>query len=202
MNVVALTGGIGSGKSIATQTFSALGVPVVDLDVIAHALTATDGVLIPQIKAEFGSEFITEKGALNRPLMRALVFTQPEARAKLNAIMHPAIFNEAVRQLAELEALAYVVLAIPLLQESQRYLPYIDHVLVIDCEESLQLERVMQRSGISAQEAQNIINAQSSRQSRIAMADTVIANNGGLAEFEQKIHLFHKNYINTCIVSK
>lgn len=202
MNVVALTGGIGSGKSTATQTFSALGVPVVDLDVIAHALTATDGVLIPQIKAEFGSEFITEEGALNRPLMRALVFTQPEARAKLNAIMHPAIFDEAVRQLVELDASTCVVLAIPLLQESQRYLPYIDHVLVIDCEESLQLERVMQRSGISAQEAQNIINAQSSRQSRIAMADTVIANNGGLAEFEQKIHLFHKNYINTCIVSK
>lgn len=202
MNVVALTGGIGSGKSTATQTFSALGVPVVDLDVIAHSLTAADGMLMPQIIAEFGSEFITEEGALNRPLMRALVFTQPEARAKLNSIMHPAIFNEAVRQLAELEASAYVVLAIPLLQESQRYLSYIDHVLVIDCEESLQLERVMQRSGLTAQEAQKIIDAQSSRQSRIEMADSVITNNETRQEFEEKIVQFHKNYINTCIVSK
>lgn len=202
MNVVALTGGIGSGKSIATQTFSALGVPVVDLDMIAHTLTAADGALIPQITAEFGSEFITEEGALNRPLMRALVFTQPDARAKLNALMHPAIFEEARLQLADLDASTYVVLAIPLLQESQRYLPYIDHVLVIDCDESLQLTRVMQRSGLSAQEAQKIIDAQSSRQSRIAMADTVITNNADVVDFEEKIVLFHKNYINTCIVSK
>lgn len=202
MNVVALTGGIGSGKSTATQTFSALGVPVVDLDVIAHSLTAADGALVPQIAAEFGSEFITEDGALNRPLMRALVFTRPEARAKLNALMHPAIFEEARQQLADLDSSTYVVLAIPLLQESQRYLPYINHVLLIDCEESLQLARVMQRSGLSAQEAQKIIDAQSSRQSRIDMADSIITNNADLADFEQKIHLFHKNYINTCIVSK
>lgn len=202
MNVVALTGGIGSGKSTATQTFSALGVPVVDLDVIAHSLTAADGALVPQIAAEFGSEFITEEGALNRPLMRALVFTRPEARAKLNALMHPAIFEEARQQLADLDSSTYVVLAIPLLQESQRYLPYINHVLLIDCEESLQLARVMQRSGLSAQEAQKIIDAQSSRQSRIDMADSIITNNADLADFEQKIHLFHKNYINTCIVSK
>lgn len=202
MNVVALTGGIGSGKSTATQTFSALGVPVVDLDVIAHSLTAADGALVPQIAAEFGSEFITEEGALNRPLMRALVFTQPEARAKLNALMHPAIFEEARQQLTDLAASPYVVLAIPLLQESQRYLPYIDHVLVIDCDESLQLARVMQRSGLSVQEAQQIIDAQSSRQSRIDMADSIITNNADLADFKEKIHLFHKNYINTCIVSK
>lgn len=202
MKTVALTGGIGSGKSTATQIFSALGVPVVDLDVIAHALTASGGALVPQITAEFGVEFITEEGALNRPLMRALVFSQPEARAKLNALMHPAIFEEARQQLTNLAASPYVVLAIPLLQESQRYLPYIDHVLVIDCDESLQLARVMQRSGLSAQEAQQIIDAQSSRQSRIDMADSIITNNTDLADFKEKIHLFHKNYINTCIVSK
>lgn len=202
MKTVALTGGIGSGKTIATQTLRSLGVPVVDLDVIAHTLTAAGGALIEKIAAAFGVEFITEDGALNRPLMRALVFTQPEARAQLNAIMHPAIFDEAVRQLAELETSTYVVLAIPLLQESQRYLPYIDHILVIDCDESLQLARVMERSGLNAQEAQQIIDAQSSRQSRIAMADTVITNNAGLADFEEKIYQFHKNYINTCIVSK
>ncbi|EUJ11214.1 dephospho-CoA kinase [Methylophilaceae bacterium 11] len=202
MKTVALTGGIGSGKSIATQMLSSLGVPIVDLDVIAHTLTAAGGALVPQIATEFGSEFITEEGALNRPLMRALIFTQPDARVKLNAIMHPAIFDEAVKQLAALVTSTYVVLAIPLLQESQRYLPYIDHVLVIDCDESLQLARVMERSGLSAQEAQQIIDAQSSRQSRIAMADTIITNDAGLAEFEENIYQFHKNYINTCIVSK
>lgn len=202
MNVVALTGGIGCGKSEATRAFEALGVPVVDLDVIAHALTGAGSPLVSEVVAIFGIAFATEEGALNRPLMRALVFSQPEARAKLNAIMHPAIFEEAKRQMQVLATQPYQVLAIPLLHESPNYRPYIQHVLLIDCQPALQLERVMQRSGLSKQEAMHIIQAQATRESRLAIADTVIDNNEDLQTFHEKIGLFHKNYINTCIVSK
>jgi dephospho-CoA kinase len=202
MNVVALTGGIGCGKSEATRAFEALGVPVVDLDVIAHALTAAGSPLVSEVIATFGIAFATEEGALNRPLMRALVFSQPEARAKLNAIMHPAIYEEAKRQMQALASQPYQILAIPLLQESPNYRPYIQHVLLIDCEPALQLERVMLRNGLSKQEAMHIIQAQATRESRLAMADTVIDNNEDLQTFHKKIGHFHKNYINTCIVSK
>jgi dephospho-CoA kinase len=202
MNVVALTGGIGSGKSEATRAFEALGVPVVDLDVIAHTLTTNGAPLVAEIAAVFGAEYVTQDGALNRPLMRTLVFDQPEARAKLNAIMHPAIFEEAKHQLQALSSHPYQVLAIPLLLESPHYLPYIQHVLVIDCEPRLQLSRVMQRSGLTEQEALKIIEAQATRESRLAIADSVISNNENVANLHEKIKLFHKNYINTCIVSK
>ncbi|OYY99761.1 MAG: dephospho-CoA kinase, partial [Methylophilales bacterium 16-45-7] len=121
---------------------------------------------------------------------------------KLNAIMHPAIFEEAKRQMQALASQPYQILAIPLLQESPNYKPYIQHVLLIDCEPALQLERVMQRSGLSKQEAMHIIQAQATRESRLAMADTVIDNNEDLHTFHEKIGHFHKNYINTCIVSK
>jgi dephospho-CoA kinase len=202
MNVVALTGGIGSGKSEATRAFEALGVPVVDLDVIAHTLTTNGAPLVAEIAAVFGAEYVTQDGALNRPLMRTLVFDQPEARAKLNAIMHPAILEEAKHQLQALSSHPYQVLAIPLLPESPYYLPYIQHVLVIDCEPTLQLSRVMQRSGFTEQEALKIIEAQATRESRLAIADSVISNNENVASLHEKIKLFHKNYINTCIVSK
>jgi dephospho-CoA kinase len=202
MSVVALTGGIASGKSEATRAFEALGVPVVDLDVIAHALTAAGAPLVTEIAAAFGAEYVTQDGALNRPLMRTLVFEQPEARAKLNAIMHPAIFEEAKHQLQALSSHPYQVLAIPLLKESPHYLPYIQHVLVIDCEPALQLTRVMQRSGLTEQEALKIIEAQATRESRLAIADTVISNDEDVTNLHEKIKLFHKNYINTCIVSK
>jgi dephospho-CoA kinase len=202
MRVVALTGGIGCGKSEATRVFDALGVPVVDVDLIAHALTSAGAPLVKEIAAAFGAEYMTAEGALNRPFMRDLVFNQPEARAKLNAICHPAIFDEAIAQLNTLNAHPYVVLAIPLLIENPRYLPYIDHVVVIDCAPALQLQRVIARSGLSEHEAQNIIKAQATRESRLAIADTVIANDEDLLTLHEKIEHFHKNYINTCIVSK
>lgn len=202
MKVVALTGGIGCGKTEATRTFETLGVPVVDLDVISHALTAVGSPMLGKLKEVFGAEYVTIDGALDRAKMRELIFNQPEARAKLNAIMHPAIFEQAIQALKSLKHDSYQVLAIPLLQESQRYMPYIHHVLVIDCDPQIQLQRVMLRTGLSKQAVTKMIEAQASRQSRLAIADTVIENNGDLPNLREKIAQFHKNYINTCIVSK
>ncbi|HEY0563610.1 MAG TPA: dephospho-CoA kinase [Methylophilus sp.] len=202
MNVVALTGGIGSGKSAATQAFTSLGVPVVDVDVISHQLTAAGAPLVQQIAAAFGPDYVTPEQALNRPAMRELVFNDAAARATLNAILHPAIHEEALKQLALQPDAPYQVLVIPLLFESNRYQASIDHILLIDCDEALQIKRVMQRSGLSQAQVENILRAQVSRQQRIDGANTIIVNDGDLQNLQQKIAEFHKNYINTCIVSK
>lgn len=202
MHVVALTGGIGCGKTEATRAFEALGMPVVDVDVISHALTAAGAPMVAKIAASFGAEYVTPEGALDRVKMRDLIFNLPEARAKLNAMMHPAIFEQALKALQALDGHAYQVLAIPLLLESPRYMTIIQHVLVIGCDPQIQLQRVMQRTGLSEEAVNKMIEAQASRKSRLAIADTVIENNGDLPSLRKKINQFHKNYINTCIVSK
>ena len=202
MFVVALTGGIGCGKSEAAKIFAELGVPVVDLDVISHQLTAANQALIEVIAAQFGHEYITPEGALNRAAMRKLVFNDATAREKLNAILHPAIHDEAVKQLNSNAHASYQILAIPLLFETIRYTAHIHHILVIDCDEKTQIARVKQRSHLSETEIIQIINAQSSREERLSVADDVIENNESVAKLREKILLQHQKYINTCIVSK
>ena len=202
MFIVALTGGIGCGKSEATKIFAALGVPIVDLDVISHQLTAANQPLVEVIAAQFSHEYITPEGALNRAAMRKFVFNDVAAREKLNAILHPAIYDEAVRQLNSHSHASYQILAIPLLFENIRYTSHINQILVIDCDEKTQIERVKQRSLLSESEIIQIIKAQSRREERLSVADVVIENNGSVAELREKILIQHQKYINTCIVSK
>ena len=204
--IVALTGGIGCGKSEAAKIFAELGVPIVDLDMISHQLTAANQPLNDVIASNFGHEFITPEGALNRAAMRKLVFSDDAAREKLNAILHPAIFDEAVSQLNShsqaTHRAVYQILAIPLLFESARYISHIDQVLVIDCDEETQIERVKQRSNLTEAEILQIIRSQTSREERLSVADDVIENNGSVAKLREKIQRQHQKYINTCIVSK
>lgn len=202
MLTIALTGGIGCGKSEATKIFSSLGVPVVDLDIISHQLTAEKQPLLIQIAETFGQEFITAGGALDRTKMRQLVFTDEEARKRLNQILHPAIHQEAIKQLQQHQDMPYTILAIPLLEEGGIYESAIDRVLVIDCEEEKQIKRVKQRSQLTEHEIKQIIEAQMPRQSRIKMADDLIENNGSIADLRHKIEKLHQKYIKTCIVSK
>ncbi len=202
MFVVALTGGIGCGKSEATKIFAEIGVPIVDLDVISHQLTAANQPLNNVIAAQFGHEFITPEGALNRAAMRKLVFSDDTAREKLNAILHPAIYDEAVRQVNSHSQTDYQILAIPLLFENDRYQPHIDRVLVIDCDEKTQIERVKKRSNLTEDEIKQIISLQTPRKDRLSIADDVIENNRSVAKLREKIQAIHQKYINTCIVSK
>jgi dephospho-CoA kinase len=202
MFVVALTGGIGSGKSEASKIFAELGVPITDIDLISHQLTAANQPLLKVIKAEFGKTYISPEGALNRAAMRQLVFNDDTARAKLNALLHPAIFDEAMRQLALHAEAAYQILAIPLLFENPNYLPHIKRILLIDCDEITQIERVKQRSQLSEPEIRNIIKAQTPREKRLAQADDVIKNDENIENLRQKILQLNKKYLNTCIVSK
>ena len=202
MYVVALTGGIGSGKSEAAKVFVELGVPVTDVDEISHQLTAAQQPIIQDIQANFGKEFITPEGALNRTAMRELVFNDSVARNKLNAILHPAIYTEALRQLAQNKLAPYQILAIPLLFESPRYAAHVDRILMIDCNEKTQIERVKKRSQLTESEIKKIIRTQTPRKKQLLLAHDVIENNGNVDKLRENILLIHQKYLNTCIVSK
>jgi len=203
--VVALTGGIGSGKSEAAKQFSKLGVPVVDTDDISRALTSDNSPLLPEISRIFGAEFITAEGKLDRTKLRTHIFKHQEERLKLEALMHPAIYDIAIQQLsANANQLNphYQILVLPLLFENDRYLSLIDQSIAIDCDEQLQVERTMSRSQLSADDVGLMMAAQLPRITRISRADIIIENNGSLADLEEKITEIHKNFINSCIVSK
>lgn len=205
MQVVVLTGGIGSGKSEAAKQFAALGVPVVDVDAIAHQLTAKGQALLGQIQLLFGADFLLADGSLDRAKLAAQVFAHAEQRLKLEGLLHPAIYEAALHQLkenAKNSAAPYQILVIPLYFESTRYQKIADTVLVIDCPEALQIERAMQRNGSTAASVKAIMQAQVDRARRLEGADEVIDNQGNLAALQEKIGLIHKKFIKTCIVNK
>jgi dephospho-CoA kinase len=203
--IVALTGGIGSGKSEAARQFEALGAPIVDADVIAHTLTTTGQPILKEISQLFGASFLNTDGTLNRAKLREHVFNNSAERLKLEALIHPAIHKKALKQLADNEQQlhpTYQVLVLPLLFENNRYNGVADKVLVIDCDESLQIKRTMARSNISESDVKEMMNAQVARNVRLESADEIIVNDGTLAEFQEKIIRIHKKLIKTCIVSK
>lgn len=202
MYVVALTGGIGSGKSEAASLFAKLGVPVVDVDAISHALTDKPTALTASIGAAFGAEYLTPEGALDRAKMRALVFSNATVREKLSAILHPAIYEEALRQLQAHADAPYQLLVIPLLLESPRYLPLVQRILVVDCDEATQIRRVMARSQLDETEVKRIMAAQTSREARLTRADDVLENDENLQALAKKIEQLHKKYLKSCIVRK
>jgi dephospho-CoA kinase len=181
---IGLTGGIGSGKTSVSDIFSELGVPVIDTDLVARQLTARDGAALPEIRSAWGESVMRTDGELDRDALRRRIFADPEERRRLEAILHPLIRRQVVAELAALDA-PYVVVVIPLLVETGNYRELLDRVLVVDCPESLQVERVRARSGLSAEEVSAIISAQADRSSRIAAADDIIvnaANNRSLRE--------------------
>jgi dephospho-CoA kinase len=203
--IIALTGGIGSGKSEVARQFAALGVPIVDADVIAHALTVVGQPLLNEISNIFGADFINTDGALNRVKLREHVFNNLTERLKLEALIHPAIHKHALEQLAENENLlhpAYQILVIPLLFENNRYNGVADKILVVDCDENLQIKRAMARSNMRESDVKAMMSAQVDRNVRLKFADEIIVNNGTLAELQEKVALIHKKLIKTCIVSK
>ena len=205
MLIIALTGGIGSGKSEAAKQFGLLGVPIVDTDIISHELTAVGQSILAEIGSTFGADFLMANGALNRAKLRAHVFENKEERLKLEAILHPAIRARALKQLAENESKLqpnYQILVLPLLFENDRYASIAHKVLVIDCDESLQIKRAMARSQLSESQVKAIMDAQVSRATRLALADEVIENNGTLTELIEKVAYINKKFIKTCIVSK
>lgn len=175
---VGLTGGIGSGKSTVAAMLAACGAAVIDADALSRQLTASGGQAIAPIAQAFGAHFITPEGALDRVRMRDLVFSRPEAKQRLEAIIHPLVAAGTARASAAAEAAgaACVLFDVPLLVESRRWRPLLQQVLVVDCTEARQVSRVVARSGLSAEEVQRIMAGQASRAQRLAAADACIYN--------------------------
>jgi len=190
---VGLTGGIGCGKTTVADRFAELGAAVIDTDVIAHSLTAPHGAAMPALLAEFGDDFATLDGALDRAKMRALVFTDATARARLEAILHPRI-REATAAAAAIASGDYVIFVVPLLIESGSWRERVTRVLAIDCPEEIQVARVMARSGISEEQVRAIMAAQVTREQRRAAADDIILNDAGLDALYPQIELLHAMY--------
>jgi dephospho-CoA kinase len=192
--VVGLTGGIGSGKSAAADCFAARGIAVVDTDAIAHELTAVGGAAMPALLAEFGPEVAAPDGALDRACVRQLVFADPAARGRLEAILHPLILTLADERCRDALS-AYVILAVPLLVESGTYRERCNRIVAVDCPENLQISRVMARSKLSEAEVRAIMAAQASRAERLAVADDVLDNGGDLHHLEIQIADLHRKYL-------
>ena len=190
---IGLTGGIGSGKSTATDLFMKQGVPVIDADAISRSLTAHQGKALPGIQAVFGNESVCD-GRLNRDYIRDLVFKRPDAKAELEAILHPLIL-QSIQQQQEVIIEPYAIVDIPLLTELPQFRTLVNRVLVIDSPEALQLERVMSRSGLSLEQIKSIMAQQATRDQRLAIADDVIFNDGDLQNLEQQVIECHQHYL-------
>ena len=192
-----LTGGIGSGKSTVAQLLVAAGAALMDADAIARSVTAAGGAAIPAIRDAFGDALLTPQGALDRDRMRALAFTDPSAKQRLESIVHPLVGLETSRlaQQALDGGCRLLVFDIPLLVESGRWRQQVDRVLVIDCEPATQISRVVARSGLTAEAVQAIIAAQAPRPLRLAAADCVICNDGiKLDELERQTRLLAQRF--------
>lgn len=192
--VVGLTGGIGSGKSVAAAAFAALGAAIVDTDAIAHELTGPQGIAMPAIRAAFGAAAVDSAGALDRAAMRALAFSDPAARRRLEAILHPLISAESERLIAAAADAPYVVLVVPLLVESGDYRRRVDRIAVVDCSDETRIRRVMARSGLERTEIVRIMAAQASRDERLAAADDVIDNEGSPDELRARVAALDGGY--------
>src|SRR5262245_57147922 len=190
--VVGLTGGIGSGKSAAADEFGRLGATIVDTDRIAHELTGPGGAAMPRIRRRFGKDFVEQSGALNRRAMRELVFSDPSARRRLQAILHPMIRAESRRRIRAAKG-PYVVHVIPLLVESKGA-NRVDRVLVVDCPTRLQIRRV-ERRGLDKKEIRKIMRSQAPRARRLAAADDVIDNSGTMPALRKQVRRLHRRYL-------
>ena len=189
---VGLTGGIASGKTTVSRLFARLGVPIIDTDVIARDVVAPGTALLQQVEQDLGPGLIGADGSLQRRPLRERVFADPDARQRLEALLHPAIRAEVARQSAQ-AAGPYHILVIPLLVEAQGRIP-VDRVLVVDCPEQLQIQRLRARDGGSAGQAQAMLGAQTSRAARLAAADDVIVNDGDPGRLEAAVAALHQKY--------
>jgi dephospho-CoA kinase len=192
-----VTGGIGSGKSSVAEMLSKSGAWIVDADLIAHQITSPNGIAIEAISKTFGNEFINPDKSLNRIKMRELVFKDSLAKRRLEAITHPLIRKKTIEEAQKglLSKVPYLVFVVPLLIESGTWAEYLDHIAVVDCDEELQIKRVMERSKLNREDVISIMANQAKRGDRLKIADTVINNSGDLADLEQQVKKLHQKML-------
>lgn len=190
---IGLTGGIASGKSTVADMFADLGVPVIDTDIIAREVVQPGQPALEEVREAFGDGIIAADGTLDRPAMRAIVFSDDDARRRLEAILHSRI-GEAAREQADAAGGEYQVIVVPLLVESALR-AFVDRVLVVDCDEETQVARLLARDAESEAQARRILAAQSSRDERLAIADDVVANDGDFDETREQVLALHRYYL-------
>ena len=191
--IIALTGGIASGKTAASDAFAALGVAVVDTDVIAREVVEPGSEGLALVVEAFGREVLDQQGRLDRARLRTLIFRDAEARARLEGILHPLIQQRASHQLAAVTG-PYAILVVPLLIESGLFKDA-DRVLVVDVPAQVQIERLMQRDEMSEQDAAAALRAQASREQRLASADDVLENTGSIKDLQRRVGELHQHYL-------
>jgi dephospho-CoA kinase len=190
---VGLTGGIASGKSTAAGFFSALGIPVLDSDQIARDVVEPGQPPLERLVERFGRSILTADGHLDRPALRNIVFSDPKARADLEALTHPAI-GAAMEAQSAAAGGPYQILVIPLLIE-KNLVSHVNRVLVVDCEEALQLRRLRERDGTKGPDAQAILSAQATRAARLKAADDVIKNDAAMSAVRDQVAALHARYL-------
>ncbi len=175
-----LTGGIGSGKSTVAALFAKMGAAVIDADAISRAATGTGGLAIDALRAAFGPSMLTAEGSLDRDQMRSLAYSDPSVKARLEGIVHPLVGQAIAEQARQAQASSArcILFDIPLLVESSHWRSTLDRVLVVDCREETQIQRVTTRNGLSAEQVRKIIASQAPRGSRLRAADAVVFNDG------------------------
>jgi len=192
--IIGLTGGIGSGKSTVANEFKALGVEVVDADLVAREVVAPGQPALAVIELYFGKEVIDESGGLNRAMLRQIIFSSDQKKQWLNNLLHPLIREALLAQLAQAES-QYVILEAPLLLEN-KLTQYTDFTLVVDVPETLQIERAMQRDNNSRSQIQAIIDAQISRSERRQQADYIIDNSkSDLVALKEQVKMLHLQFL-------
>lgn len=194
MLIVGLTGGIGCGKSTATEIFAKLGATVIDTDQIAHQLTALGQPAVAAIQQQFGADYVLPDGTLDRSRLRNLVFSDAAAKKQLEALLHPLIKDEVRSRLVAAKT-PYAIVAVPLLLETGAYRGIVQRTLVVDCAEEQQLARAMARSGLDEAEVRAIMACQVSRAERLRQADDIIDNHGDQAALQQQVERLHRLYL-------
>ena len=191
--IVGLTGGIGCGKTTVSNLFHALSVPVIDADIVARQVVAPGSPCLNTITEHFGPDILLENGELNRSLLRQKVFSNTEDKTWLDNLLHPAIRQRILTELAGVQS-AYAILVAPLLLENGLE-QYVQRVLVIDVPESVQVKRTLTRDNTSEQQVKAIMAAQLPRQERLNRADDIITNDSSVAELAPKVAALHQQYL-------
>jgi dephospho-CoA kinase len=190
--LVGLTGGIGSGKSTVADMFAALGARIIDTDLISRQLTQAGGAAIPSIREAFGAGVIDTQGALDRAEMRKLIFSHPDKKQRLEAILHPLILAQAKQQATSPTDAPYTLVVVPLLFENRHYSDWLHRVITVDCPEDVQIGRTMQRSQLDEAAVRAIMAQQLSREARLTLSDEKIINNGSLDDLKKQVVGMHR----------
>lgn len=193
MLVIGLTGGIGSGKTAVSNIFERLGICIVDADLCSRVVVEKGKPALGKIEEHFGPDILEADGSLDRTRLRKKIFTDPEEKKWLEALLHPLIFEELMNQLENASS-AYVILSSPLLVESGQNV-ICNRILVVDVPESVQMERTLQRDNETRDQVETIMRSQASRQQRLDKANDVIENTGSLEELESKVRKLHQQYL-------